>query len=161
MTAHLRSCETGEPFLEEHRLMARDGTIAWFLDEASVVPGATGRRLPTTTARIDISERKPLEYALAHRTKELRRHVAASTAGNGFDVGCLVDPQAHGAILGDGTGPVQILVNRSDEPDPAAPAARGDGDGWDARGTDEPRGGRGGGVRARRARAPRADEEMR
>ena len=75
MTAHLRSCETGEPFLEEHRLMARDGTIAWFLDEASVVPGATGRRLPTTTARIDISERKPLEYALAHRTKELRRQV--------------------------------------------------------------------------------------
>src|SRR5919201_1398270 len=43
MAAHRRSCETGEPFRMEYRLIARDGRVVWFLDQASVVPGQPGR----------------------------------------------------------------------------------------------------------------------
>ncbi len=39
LAAHLRSCETGEPFRMEYRMIARDGRVVWFLDQATVVPG--------------------------------------------------------------------------------------------------------------------------
>jgi PAS domain S-box-containing protein len=73
LAAHLRSCETGEPFREEYRLIARDGRVVWFLDEATVVPGATGRPAFHHGFYLDISERKALESALADRTEELGR----------------------------------------------------------------------------------------
>jgi PAS domain S-box-containing protein len=43
MAAHLRSCETGEPFRMEYRLIARDGRVVWFLDQATVVPSDAGQ----------------------------------------------------------------------------------------------------------------------
>src|SRR5918912_2026359 len=43
LAAHLRSCETGEPFRMEYRMIARDGRVVWFLDQATVVPGAPGQ----------------------------------------------------------------------------------------------------------------------
>jgi PAS domain S-box-containing protein len=73
MAAHLRSCETGEPFRMEYRLIARDGRVVWFLDQARVVPGQTGRPAFHHGFYLDISERKELETALAERTEELAK----------------------------------------------------------------------------------------
>src|SRR5919204_866693 len=73
MAAHRRSCETGEPFRMEYRMIARDGRVVWFLDEATVVPGESGRPAFHHGFYLDISERKTLEKALAERTEELGR----------------------------------------------------------------------------------------
>jgi PAS domain S-box-containing protein len=72
MAAHLRSCETGEPFREEYRMIARDGRVVWFLDEATVVPDQTGRPAFHHGFYLDTSERKALEEALAVSADELR-----------------------------------------------------------------------------------------
>jgi len=73
MAAHLRSCETGEPFREEYRLIARDGSVVWFLDEATVVFDESGRPAFHHGFYLDITERKRLEKALAERTEELTK----------------------------------------------------------------------------------------
>jgi PAS domain S-box-containing protein len=73
MAAHLRSCETGEPFREEYRMIARDGRVVWFLDEATVVPDRPGRPGFHHGFLLDITRRKELEAALAERTEELAR----------------------------------------------------------------------------------------
>jgi PAS domain S-box-containing protein len=73
MAAHRRSCETGEPFAEEYRLVARDGRVVWFLDQAAVVPGQAGRPGVHHGFYLDISERKELEKALEESTEQLRR----------------------------------------------------------------------------------------
>jgi PAS domain S-box-containing protein len=73
MAAHLRSCETGEPFAMEYRMIARDGRVVWFLDQATVVPDRTGRAGFHHGFLLDINERKELEGALAKSTEELGR----------------------------------------------------------------------------------------
>jgi PAS domain S-box-containing protein len=73
MAAHLRSRETGEPFRMEYRLIARDGRVVWFLDQATVVPSETGKPAFHHGFYLDITERKELEGALAARTEELGR----------------------------------------------------------------------------------------
>ena len=35
---HRRTRETGDPFRMEYRMIARDGTVHWFRDEAAVIP---------------------------------------------------------------------------------------------------------------------------
>jgi PAS domain S-box-containing protein len=73
MAAHLRSCETGEPFRMEYRMIARDGRVVWFLDHATVVPGASGQAGFHHGFLLDITERKALEAELAERTEQLER----------------------------------------------------------------------------------------
>jgi PAS domain S-box-containing protein len=73
MAAHRRSCETGEPFRMEYRMIARDGRVVWFLDQATVVPGQPGRPGFHHGFLLDITERKELEEALAESTEELGR----------------------------------------------------------------------------------------
>jgi PAS domain S-box-containing protein len=73
IAAHLRSCETGEPFREEYRLIARDGRVVWFLDEATVVRDSTGRPAFHHGFYLDSTNRKALEEALAKSTEELRK----------------------------------------------------------------------------------------
>src|ERR687887_493098 len=73
MAAHRRSCETGEPFRMEYRMISRDGRVVWFLDQATVVRGQSGRPGFHHGFLLDITERKQLEEALAERTEELGR----------------------------------------------------------------------------------------
>jgi PAS domain S-box-containing protein len=73
LAAHLRSCETGEPFRMEYRMIARDGRVVWFLDQATVVSGEPGRPGFHHGFLLDVSERKELEAALAENTEELAR----------------------------------------------------------------------------------------
>jgi PAS domain S-box-containing protein len=73
MAAHHHSCETGEPFQLEYRMIARDGRVVWFLDEATVAPDESGRPTFHHGFYLDITERKKLEKALAESTEELGR----------------------------------------------------------------------------------------
>src|SRR6266540_2543050 len=75
IAAHLRSCETGEPFRMEYRMIARDGRVVWFLDQATVVPGEPGHPGFHHGFLLDISQRKELEAALAERTEALGRKI--------------------------------------------------------------------------------------
>src|SRR5919197_6073369 len=71
IAAHRRSCETGEPFRMEYRMISRDGRVVWFLDQAMVVPGQPGQPGFHHGFLLDITQRKELEAALAESTEEL------------------------------------------------------------------------------------------
>ncbi|MBA4143255.1 MAG: response regulator [Nitrosospira sp.] len=62
-----RSRSTGVPLRCEYRLLARDGTVLWFRDEASVVRDEAGRSLFLQGILVDITESKQAET-------ELRQH---------------------------------------------------------------------------------------
>jgi PAS domain S-box-containing protein len=72
MAAHRHSSVTGEAFREEYRIMARDGRVVWFLDQATVVRDQRGQPALHHGFYLDISERKALELALAETAEQLR-----------------------------------------------------------------------------------------
>jgi PAS domain S-box-containing protein len=67
---HTRPRETGESFRMEHRMIARDGSVRWFLDEATVIPDEVGRPAFHHGFLLDITERKELEEAVRRREQE-------------------------------------------------------------------------------------------
>jgi PAS domain S-box-containing protein len=73
LAEHRRTRETGDLFSMEYRMVARDGSIRWFLDEARVVRDETGQPVFHHGFLLDITERKELEDALHRSEKELRR----------------------------------------------------------------------------------------
>ncbi len=71
LAEHMRSRETGQEFRTEYRMIARDGQVRWFLDQATVVADEeTDRPAYHHGFLLDITERKELEQAL--RTAEQR-----------------------------------------------------------------------------------------
>jgi PAS domain S-box-containing protein len=68
-----RRCDTDEPFRAEYRMIARDGTVHWFHDEAAVIRDETGRPAYFHGFLLDITEQKRLAEALRHSEEELRR----------------------------------------------------------------------------------------
>jgi PAS domain S-box-containing protein len=56
-----RSRETGEPLNSEYRMIARDGSVIWFHDQATVVPGPDGRGALLQGVMLDITDRKLAE----------------------------------------------------------------------------------------------------
>jgi PAS domain S-box-containing protein len=70
---HRRTRETVEPFSMEYRMVAREGRVRWFLDEARVVRDQTGEPVFHHGFLLDITERKELEAALHRSEEELRR----------------------------------------------------------------------------------------
>jgi PAS domain S-box-containing protein len=73
LAEHRRTRETGDMFSMEYRMLARDGSVRWFLDEARVVRDETGRPVFHHGFLLDITERKKLEEALHRSEDELRR----------------------------------------------------------------------------------------
>ncbi len=65
LEAYLRGRQSGEPFVFEYRLMARDGRIVWFSDSAIVLPDAEGRPHLIQGVMLDITERKDAEARIA------------------------------------------------------------------------------------------------
>jgi PAS domain S-box-containing protein len=59
-----RSRASGDPFVAEYRLVARDGRAVWFRNEAVVVPSAGGKPGFVQGVMVDITERKRAEQAL-------------------------------------------------------------------------------------------------
>jgi PAS domain S-box-containing protein len=73
LAEHIRSRETGEQFRMEYRMIAKDGTVHWFLDQASVVNDEeTGEPAYHHGFYLDITERKELEEALREAEKRYR-----------------------------------------------------------------------------------------
>src|SRR6266536_2713103 len=57
----------------EYRMIARDGTVHWFLDEATVIRDETGRPAYFHGFLLDITEQRQLAEALRSSEQELRR----------------------------------------------------------------------------------------
>ena len=72
LAEHRRTRDTGEPFSLEYRMIARDGRVVWFLDQATVISDETGRPAFHHGFLLDITERKELEEALRRSEAEVR-----------------------------------------------------------------------------------------
>ncbi|MDQ4128228.1 MAG: PAS domain S-box protein [Actinomycetota bacterium] len=59
-----RTDETGEPFRAEYRMIASDGRVLWFSDEAVLVRGEDGEPLYWQGVQVDFTERKRAEQLL-------------------------------------------------------------------------------------------------
>lgn len=70
---HRRSNETGEPFRAEYRLIAADGRVVWFRDEAVLVRDAEARPSYWRGVLLDITEQKRAEEKLHQSLEILRR----------------------------------------------------------------------------------------
>jgi PAS domain S-box-containing protein len=57
----IRSKETGEPLNSEYRMIARDGSVIWFHDQATLVPDENGTESLLQGVMLDISDRKLAE----------------------------------------------------------------------------------------------------
>src|SRR4029450_10267005 len=73
LAQHRRTRETGELFSMEYRMVARDGSVHWFLDEARVIRDEAGRPVFHHGFILDITERRELADALRRSEEELRR----------------------------------------------------------------------------------------
>lgn len=73
------SRSTGAPLRSEYRLLAHDGTILWFRDEASVVRDESGRSLFLQGILVDITESKQAEAELRQHRFSLEDLVAKRT----------------------------------------------------------------------------------
>jgi PAS domain S-box-containing protein len=70
----------GESISTEFRMLARDGRVVWFRDEAVVVRDAAGQPRYVQGAMFDITERKRAEEALETERTLLAQRVAERTA---------------------------------------------------------------------------------
>ena len=60
----LRTKEAGEPFRAEYRMVTRDGSVRWFLDETHEIAGHDGESAYRYGYLVEITERKELEDAV-------------------------------------------------------------------------------------------------
>ncbi len=74
LVAEARCRETGTPLRCDYRMLARDGRVVWFSDEATVVRSAEGQALFLQGILLDITERHRAEEAL-HQSEERFRHL--------------------------------------------------------------------------------------
>src|SRR3712207_4777475 len=91
-----------EPFGEEYRLIARDGSVVWVRDEAELLRDEAGRPLLWQGILLDITERKRAEEALRRSEQRFR-----SLIQNAPDVIMVLD--AEGAILCDSPSIRRVL----------------------------------------------------
>ncbi len=64
--AYLRGRASGQPFVFEYRLVARDGHVLWFRDSANVITDTEGRPSLIQGVMLDITERKAAEEQIAY-----------------------------------------------------------------------------------------------
>jgi PAS domain S-box-containing protein len=73
LAEYRRTRDTDEPFRAEYRMIARDGTVHWFHDEAAVIRDETGRPAYFHGFLLDITEQRKLAEALRSSEEQLRR----------------------------------------------------------------------------------------
>jgi PAS domain S-box-containing protein len=79
LAEYRRTRDTDEPFRAEYRMIARDGTVHWFHDEAAVIRDETGRPAYFHGFLLDITERKRVEEALRASEERFRGVTDAAT----------------------------------------------------------------------------------
>ena len=75
LAANEASNRTGGSYLEEYRVLTKDGRTAWIRDEAAPVRGADGTLLYWRGVILDITQRKEVEERLRWSLEVLRRTV--------------------------------------------------------------------------------------
>src|SRR6266536_3095313 len=73
LAEYRRTRDTDEPSRAEYRMTARDGTVHWFLDEATVIRDATGQPAYFHGFLLDITKQKELAEALRSSQEALRQ----------------------------------------------------------------------------------------
>ena len=73
LAEYRRTRDTDEPFRAEYRMIARDGTVHWFHDEAAVIRDETGRPAYFHGFLLDITEQRKLAEALRSSEEQLRQ----------------------------------------------------------------------------------------
>jgi diguanylate cyclase (GGDEF)-like protein/PAS domain S-box-containing protein len=81
LTAEERSRASGEPFREEYRLLAKDGSVVWVRDEAVLLRNEAGEPLYWQGVLVDVTDRKEAEEALRESEERLRRLADAALEG--------------------------------------------------------------------------------
>ncbi len=66
-TESKRTNETGDPFIVEYRMLAKDGRVVWVRDEAVIVRDESGAPLYWQGVLLDITKRKRAEEGLSRR----------------------------------------------------------------------------------------------
>jgi PAS domain S-box-containing protein len=72
MAENARTEATGEPFRAEYRMVARDGRVLWFADEAVLVHDADGEPAYWQGVMLDITERREAQAGLAEAEARYR-----------------------------------------------------------------------------------------
>jgi PAS domain S-box-containing protein len=73
LAEYRRTRDTDKPFQAEYRMIARDGTVHWFHDEAAVIRDEAGRPAYFHGFLLDITEQRKLAEALRSSEEQLRR----------------------------------------------------------------------------------------
>ncbi len=68
----MRTNRTGEPYRQDYRMIASDGRIVWFHDEAYLIRDADGRPVVWQGVMVDITERKQAEDQVREAERVLR-----------------------------------------------------------------------------------------
>jgi PAS domain S-box-containing protein len=112
LAAEERSHATGEPLNSEYRLIARDGRVVWFRDEASVIQNEAGRPTLLAGVMMDVTTQRraqdelELGYVVQKRLAEatsLREGIQGVLAAVGarfsWDVGAFWTVDGHDGVL--------------------------------------------------------------
>jgi diguanylate cyclase (GGDEF)-like protein/PAS domain S-box-containing protein len=78
LTADERSRASGEPFSEEYRLLAKDGSVVWVRDEAVLLRNEAGEPLYWHGVLVDVTDRMEAEEALRESEERYRAVVELS-----------------------------------------------------------------------------------
>jgi PAS domain S-box-containing protein len=73
LAEYMRRRDSDVPFRAEYRMIARDGAVHWYHDEAAVIRDETGRPAYFHGFLLNITEQKQLAEALRSSEQELRR----------------------------------------------------------------------------------------
>jgi PAS domain S-box-containing protein len=114
LKANKRHIASGEPFNEEYRLVARDGSIVWIKEESRVLVDEHGRPIASQGVMLDISDRKLAEQQLLS-TLEERRRLQAQISGAQVESGVqalLAALNARDGYTGEHSRAVVDLVER-------------------------------------------------
>ncbi|MGZ8629533.1 MAG: PAS domain-containing protein [Actinomycetota bacterium] len=101
MAESARTNDTGEPYRQEYRMVARDGGVIWIHDESVIVNDASGRPLYWQGVMIDVTERKHAEEQLRQaeeRYRALIEHIPAVVyreSPEGDPARFYISPQVH------------------------------------------------------------------
>ena len=85
LAAEERSGTTGESLDSEYRMIARDGRVMWFRDQATVVHDEQGRPVAMQGVMLDITSRKRAEDELELRYAVQKRLAEAASLNEGLE----------------------------------------------------------------------------
>ena len=80
LAAHDLHNETGEPWIQEYRLIANDGRVVWVRDQAALVRDQQGLAHTWQGVMLDITAQKELEERLRLTNEDLETRVSLRTA---------------------------------------------------------------------------------